>query len=487
MNLEIFKNKWLQASLILLLFGHTMAQNQLTQAIQTLANDPVMKYGSLGIAVIDVSSGKLLAQYNEQESLIPASTMKILTTATALKLLGADYRFKTELLYDGKIVNGVLQGNLIIKGFGDPTLGSNQMPGVMPLSALMANFVENVKKAGIKSIQGKVVGDGSYFKGETAGNTWQWYDLGNYYASGTWGLNIHENFYHLYFQQVEKSGDIPKIARIEPLIPNLYFINEVTSANKNTGDNAYIYGGPHAYARVIKGTIPVGNQRFVIKGSMPDPPFFVAHRFMHALEEAGIATAKIAQTDLDFSSDEARTLLYTHYSPTLVEIATRANHESVNLYCESIIRAIGAAKNVRNSLQGGLDATRNYLAQQGVETDGLFLMDGSGLSPRIGITAFQMSDILHRVAKDEALFPVFYETLPLGGSAGTVKSLFKGTAALGKIRLKSGYIDRVRSFAGYVEHPSGKLLAFAVIANNFNCSTGTITKKLEQFMVKLCQ
>lgn len=479
--------KWIIISYLIFLFSELTAQSPFHQAIETLANDPVLKHGSLGVAVIDVSSGKLLAQHHQTQSLIPASALKIVTTASALKLLGANYRFKTELLYEGNISNGVLRGNLILKGFGDPTLGSDQMEGVPNLPTLMAYLVKMVQKAGIKEIQGKVIGDASFFRGETAGNTWQWYDLGNYYATGTWGLNIHENFYYLDFQQANREGETPKIARIEPLIPNLYFINEVTSAPKNTGDQAYIYGGPYAYARVIKGTIPVGNQRFTIKGSIPDPPFFAAHRLLYALEEAGIKTTKLVQTDVEWTAEKNRTLLFTHYSPTLAEIVKRANYESVNLYCESMIRAIGAAKNATNSLEGGIEAILAYWTGQGLDTEGIFLMDGSGLSPRTGISAYQMATILQLIANDEALFSVFYNTLPLGGQSGTVKSLFKGSTALGKIRLKSGYIERARSFAGYVEHPSGKRLAFAVIANNYTCTTSTMTKKLEQLMIKMCQ
>ncbi|NJK83070.1 MAG: hypothetical protein HC912_03880, partial [Saprospiraceae bacterium] len=148
-------------------------------------------------------------------------------------ILGTDFRFKTELQYDGTLdANGVLKGNLYIKGYGDPTLGSPEMENSLPLAALLSTWVEAVKKAGIRQIDGKIVGDASYFKGGESGDTWQWYDLGNYYAAGIWGLNIHENYYYLHFQQVNQLGDTPPIAKIDPMLPNLYLIQRRCSPSE---------------------------------------------------------------------------------------------------------------------------------------------------------------------------------------------------------------------------------------------------------------
>jgi len=179
--------------------------------------------------------------------------------------------------------------------------------------------------------------------------------------------------------------------------------------------------------------------------------------------------------------------LHTHYSPTLNEITKRANHKSVNLYCEAMIRAIGAKNNAKNSLEGGIEAIGNYWEAQGLGISGFFLRDGSGLSPRNGITPSQLAGILRLVSRDRALFNTFYATLPIGGQSGTVKYLFKGTAAAGNIRAKSGSLERVRSYTGYAKSSSGKLLAFAAIANNYKGSSRTIRKEFEKLMVSFCQ
>lgn len=470
----------------LIQFGFT--QNSIQKAIENFAKDEQILYGEVGFAVVDMQTGNVVANYNANKSLIPASTLKAITTLTALQILGTDFRFKTELQYDGTIdANGVLKGNLYIKGYGDPTLGSDKMDNTLPLAALMKTWVEAIKKAGIRQIDGKIVGDASYFKGGEAGDTWQWYDLGNYYASGTWGLNIHENYYYLHFQQVEQLGTTPPIAKIEPTLPNLYLINELQSAEKRSGDNAYIYGGPYAYTRIVRGTIPVGNQQFTIKGAMPDPPFFVAHALLYALEENNIKTAKQATTQFELKSNGTRTTIYTHYSPPLVEIAQRANYESVNLYCESLIRALGAEEKTANTLSSGIERIKNYWKNKDLNTDGWFLMDGSGLSARNGITALQMAKILQLGTTERESFKAFYGTLPVGGKSGTVKSLFQNTAASGNIRLKSGSIERVRAYTGYARTQDGRMLAFAFLVNNYTGSGIALRNKMEKVMVKLCE
>ncbi len=465
----------------------SFAQSFLNDAIRQLVNDEQVEYGEVGIAVLDAKTGQVIATHNEHKSLIPASALKAVTTLSALELLGKDYQFKTELQHDGEIVGGILKGNLYLKGFGDPTLGSDQMEAALDLSALLKQLTDAVKKAGIQKIQGKIIGDASYFKGIITANTWQWYDLGNYYASGAWGLNLHENFYYLNFQQQSQLGAKPPIAKIEPLIPNLYFINEVQSAASNTGDNAYLYGGPFAYTRVARGTIPVGDGLFQIKGAIPDPPFFAASTLLNALEISGVETAKQASTQRELNLTQKRTTLFTHYSPTLIEIAQRANFESVNLYCESLIRAIGAKQNGDDSLLAGIEAIQNYWASQDIDTEGWFLMDGSGLSPRNGITPLQLAQILQKATKDVATFKVFYTTLPIGGKTGTVKYLFQNSSANGKIRLKSGSIERVRAYTGYAQGKNEQMLVFALMVNNYIGSSSSLRRKMERLMESLCK
>jgi len=262
--------------LLLFILSNTafiFAQSHIQTKTNQLAQSEIMKHGQLGVYVIEVNSGKVLASNEANKSLIPASTLKAVVTASALKILGANYRFKTELQYDGIISNGILKGNLYIKGYGDPTLASDQMDEADDWETVQQAWIAAIKKAGIRQIDGAIVGDGSYFKGNIVGKSWQWNDLGNYYASGAWGLNFHENLYYLHLQKTANVGGTPKILRTQPRIPNLQFVNELQSAGRNTGDNAYIYGGPYADTRFIRGTIPSGSGTFKIKALFLIPLF----------------------------------------------------------------------------------------------------------------------------------------------------------------------------------------------------------------------
>ena len=162
-------------------------------AIQRIIKDTVLRAGQAGICVMDARTGEMLGSYNANMSLIPASNMKIVTTAAGLKILGSDFTYKTDLQYDGYIKDSVLSGNIIIKGYGDPTLGSSMMDSILSMQVVLDSIVFKIKELGINKINGKIIGDGTAFEKNTATPTWLWEDLGNYYGAGPSGLNLNEN------------------------------------------------------------------------------------------------------------------------------------------------------------------------------------------------------------------------------------------------------------------------------------------------------
>ena len=345
------------------------SQNVLEQAIERLVNDPAVRHAGLGVAVLDVKTGQTLGSYQAQQSLTPASSLKVVTTASALGILGADFRFKTELQYDGAIDSeGTLNGNVYIKGYGDPTLGSDHFAKAVPLEKVLQMWVDALRQIGVKKINGRLVGDASYFETAVNGRTWLWEDLGNYYASGAWGLNIHENRYFIKFQQSQKLGSTPKVVSTQPNIPNLLLLNEVESAERGSGDNAYIFGAPFSYTRFIRGTIPVGSKLFTIKGSIPDPPFFAAHLLLNTLEAAGITTSKLATSQFELDrlgvAKTKRATIHTHRSPTLRDIVKETNLKSVNLYCEAMLKLIGDKAKGERSTAAGVEAIPSFLERQ---------------------------------------------------------------------------------------------------------------------------
>lgn len=470
------------------------AQDNFEKALADLKNIPAMKHAGLTVAVVDVATNKVIKADNEDLVLIPASSLKVVTTACALQVLGPEFQFKTELQYDGSIdANGVLNGNLYIKGYGDPTLGSHHFGNVKDLDQVMTEFVKAIKQEGIKKVNGKIVGDASYFGSAVNGRSWLWEDLGNYYASGAWGLNIHENLHFLELQQVSGLGSQPKYNKIEPYVPNLHFVNELKSAEKGSGDQAYIFGAPFSYTRFIRGTIPIGSGPFTIKGSIPDPPFFAAYTLMDYLEKNGVATSKDASSLLELnrvngklSKGKTYQTFYTFKSPPLSEIVKITNEKSVNLYCEAMLRTMGVKIKKEGTAEAGLEVIKDFLAKNGIDNDAFFIADASGLSMRNAVSAKQMALFMTAISKDKNINRIFEASLPKAGETGTLKGMFKNSIAIGKLKAKSGGMTRVRSYTGYATTKSGKQVAFSVIANNFTGKSSVIRRKMEALMIGVC-
>lgn len=465
------------------------AQSSLQNAINALANDVSLRHGTLSVSVIDIESGQLVASHEANRSVIPASSLKVLTTATALGLLGENYTFKTELQYDGSISDGVLNGNLYIKGYGDPTLGSDQMEGATSLENLLLEWNNSIQKAGIRQINGSVVGDASYFESRTIAPSWQWNDIGNYYGAGPLGLNIHENLYYLHFQQTSRLGATPKVAEVSPKIPNLTIHNELRSAGRGTGDNAYIYGAPYSYIRHVRGTIPVGSGIFSIKGSMPDAPLFAADELTKVLQRYGTTVQEAPSSQMTLSTrnmpQRQRTTIFTKYSPALRDIVKRTNMKSINLYCENFVKTLGAEQQKKGTRDAGLQVIKNFWKNKGLDLNGFYIEDGSGLSARNAVTSYHLAKIMQLAARDSRIYKALYDSLPVGGQSGSLKRMFRGTSAVGKIRAKSGTLKRVRSFTGYATTRAGKEVAFSIIVNNFSGSGGAMRKKLEKVMLAM--
>lgn len=459
--------------------------NRLSTAIQSLSKDPDLQSANWSVCVRDMNNGSILTEYQSRKSLSTASTMKAFTTATALSVLGSDFRFKTVLEIDGNLTSdGVLQGNLYIRGEGDPTLGSDRFGEKFELVSLMHVWANLIKTAGIKRIDGHVIGDATSFSSQLTPGKWSWEDMGNYYGAGAAGLNIHENYYRLDFQSGPKTGDATKVMRTEPNMTNIVFINEVSS--RGSSDNAYIFGSPYTNIRYLRGTIPPGRSRFSIKGSIPDPALFCAERLTDELSICGVPVSKAPSTmrleDLAGRRHTAqRKVIHTHQSPALRDIAYHTNMKSINLYAEALAIRTAIALKKGNSTAKAVKAMEDYWATKGVSTKGMYLRDGSGLSPNNVLSTSQLTAVLYRMRGNTA----FYNSLPLAGKSGSLKSMLKGTVAEGRLRAKSGYISGVRSYAGYVETVDGKKLAFAMIANHFSCGAGAMRRKLEKLMVAL--
>ncbi|MFC1731228.1 D-alanyl-D-alanine carboxypeptidase/D-alanyl-D-alanine-endopeptidase [candidate division KSB1 bacterium] len=468
---------------------HTV--ENLKEDILNFSRDASVKHASWGICVIDVETGNKLADYNSSTSLIPASTMKIVSTAAALSLLGKDYRFKTWIEMSGQIdATGVLRGNLYLRGGGDPTLGSKRFLGTGSES-IFSNWIKAIKNAGIRKIDGRIIADDSNYEGQMIPPSRTWDDMGNYYGTSCSALSYHENYFTVLFKPGYKIGSETQVLRTIPEIPDVQFENQVTTAASGTGDQVIIYVAPFSEIIQLEGTVPIGSKEFSVKGSMPDPAYTLVFSFEKYLKEHGIISAFPATTIrklklVNKESEEKRKVLLTHQSPRLEEIIQLTNINSINVFAESMVLITGKTQTGSGSYKSGLQSIASFWKSKGINLNGFNMEDGSGLSRQNLITTEQLSRMLEIFVKDNAYIP-FKNSLPLAARTGSLKNIFKGTYAENNLQAKSGYLTATRAYAGYVTNKNDKLLAFAVIVNHYDGTASEMKRKLEKLMLSIAE
>lgn len=429
---------------------------RLDKQVHTLLQDPTMKHASFSLSVLDGATGKAVYQYNEQVGLAPASTLKVLTSITALAELGAKSSFETVIGYTGEIKEGVLQGNLVIKGGGDPSLGSWRYQNTKE-DQVLNRWVALVKKAGITTITGGIQIDQDDWDQERVPDGWIWQDLGNYYGAGAGSLNWRENQFDVYLAAGPSIGARVKITKITPALTGAELRSALTTGPRGSGDNAYIYLPPNANKGVIRGTIPLGEQAFQISGALPDPSGQLKEAFASALSLAGI---ELVQTPLFESGGKMRTL-GTESSPSLDSLVYWFMRKSINLYGEAMVKQLAVNAGKKPSTSDGIDHMISFWKQKNIDPGALQLMDGSGLSPQNRITTDALTTALYWAQK-QSWYNVFYQALP----------------AYNGMKIKSGSINGARAYAGYHKAADGKNYILAIIVNNYTGSGGAAVRKL---------
>ncbi len=464
------------------------AKEELSQIIDEQINSSVLKHAQWSVHAEFADTGETIVDLNGEKSLAPASGLKVITTGVSLIVLGEDFRFETNLYYDGNISDtGILHGNIYIVGGGDPTLGSDQVTGSHHLEKLMQKWVESIKKLGIGQIAGNVVGDTSFFDHDTVPNFWTWSDIGNYFGAGTSSLCIHDNLYYLYFRPGKRVGDSAKIVRIEPEVEGIEFDNHMRTGKIGSGDNGYIYCAPRQRVATLHGTIPGGVKEFAIKGSIPNPPLFAAQYLTKFLKRNQIEVSGLATVIKQQRNYHDKKKICSISSQPLREIIKVTNKKSINLYAEQLVKMIARNGTAIGNTKRGISIIENTLRSLGIDTGGLSLFDGSGLSRNTMITTRICAKFLSAMAKEKT-FDSFYGSLSVAGDPediGHVKKFGRGTPLAFNARVKTGYIKGVRSHSGYLHSRSGRLISFSLICNNFASPTKAIDRIHESVLLKL--
>ena len=441
-------------------------KDRLGAAIAALKKDEQFKHALISMYAIDSKTGNVIFDYNAQSGMAPASTQKVITSVSAFELLGKDYRYKTTVGYDGNIVANKIQGDLIISGSGDPTLGSWRWPATSA-PKVISSIIETLRQKNIAGVTGNLLADLRNWETQSIPRGWTWEDMGNYYGAGAWALNWHENQYDLILQPGKSVGDAVKIVTTQPgILSTINLNNELSSGPAGSGDNAIIYLSEYGNNGFVRGTVPAGKETFTIKGALPVPYITFLESIAFAAAEKGIKIdgkpKKMEATLLKnlAVSRNIQTLLQIE-SPSLDSINYWFLKESVNLFGEAFVKSIAFKQKGFAATDSGLAIIRYFWSSKGIDKAALNMMDGSGLSPANRITTNALVTVM-QYARDKIWYESFYTALPL----------------MNGIKMKSGYISGVRSYTGFVKSKTGVEYTFAFIVNNFNGNPTTVREKM---------
>jgi D-alanyl-D-alanine carboxypeptidase/D-alanyl-D-alanine-endopeptidase (penicillin-binding protein 4) len=454
------------------------------RSFETFLSDSAMMHASASLCVADAENGEVMMEYNSGISLIPASVLKLITSAAALELLGPRYTFKTIIGYTGSLNkrSGRLTGNIVIQGGGDPALGSKYFSD--HYQDFLSRWTAEIKKLGIKKINGRVVTDDSYYDFQPVPAKWLWEDAGNYYGAGAYGLSVFDNTYEIHLKTSSDSSRLV-ITEIVPYECRYELANWLVAAG--TSDEGYVFAAPYSTNGWLAGTIPINREDFVLKASIADPPLLIAKMLNKNLETSGISISGDPTTiRLEHNNLSENVVPITEIiSPPLADIIEVLNHESVNLYAEHLIKELGKIYKNTGSTAAGIEVIKDFLHDAGIKTEGMFIEDGSGLSHLNSIDTGELVNLLFYIKNRGKYFPEYLSSLPVAGKEGTLINYFRDPVFDSRLKAKSGSMNRVRSYAGYFTTASGKNMVFSIIINNYTGPSQNITSGIEEIIKEI--
>ncbi len=453
---------------------------ELATGIETVLSHPDFLNANWAVLVVDLDSGERLYEKNAGKSFLPASNGKIYTTAAALDQLGVDFRFKTPLYTRGEIVDGVLHGDIVVRGTGDPVIGGRFTGGDITL--LFRAWADSLKALGIHKIHGSIIGDDNEFDDIPLGIAWSWDDEPFWYSAEISALSLSDNNVDFTFKSTTEGepveiswepGNTDYISVTNNLLTVPSDSARRTRYDKRRGTNQFVIAGELPRGRTGSTSLSITN-----------PTLFFTHVFRETLISAGIEVDGVSldvdalSDSLDYQADDMR-LVATHTSVPLSDIVYELNKISHNLYAEMLLKKLGTVFPVDDpdlvpgSAAMGIARAMDTFAAAGVDTSRIHLKGGSGLSRMTYVTAEMTASVLTFMwhHPDDAVKDAFLDSLPVGGFDGTIKSRFKAGRTRGKVRAKTGTMTGVSALSGYVPSDVGTNLLFVIMANQFTVPT----------------
>ena len=454
----------------------------LEKTIHSVHRENGMQHGMLSVCVYNMTKGHEVYSYNSQMSMTPGSVVKIFTTGAGFARLGSDFRFTTRLGIRGNIDrDGVLHGNIYIIGGGDPMLGSFRYRQTTP-DSLFDGWTQALRKKGIRRVDGRICYHVSIFDEQPLHDSWAWGDVGNYYGAGVSALNFHENAYFVYFNPGHKLGYPASVSRTSPKNISVLGVCEVSTGPEGSGDNVCVYGSPTGLERLYRGTVPLGKRDFAVRAALPNPAKHCADLFALHLRTHGISISSNSMQV--YTQPDSLRIVLDYYSSDYYTIAQYTNLTSNNVYAESILKYLGYNKYGRGTFANGAKVVLDYLREKKLDLGGIKIVDGSGLSHQDKVTADFVCRYLMAVGK-EPFFNEFLRTLSKVGESGTAKNLLTSLPAGMSVRVKTGSMEGVKAYAGYIDAANGDRLAFSIISNGHEVSSSVAGEKLNKILQKI--
>ncbi|MDL1913290.1 MAG: D-alanyl-D-alanine carboxypeptidase/D-alanyl-D-alanine-endopeptidase [Bergeyella sp.] len=421
----------------------------INEKIDLLQKDPVLRNADWGLVIYDPKTRNVINSYNESYAFTPASTTKLLTTETAVSLLGTDFVWCTQLEYSGTIENGILRGDLYLVGSGDPTLGTNKA-GAANYASIVFDFKNALKELGIREIQGNIVLQTAVFKDNlrnTLPENMVWLEREHYYLP------------------------VGSASMVDPKKEKRVIRISAQSKKKN-----YFYVSPYTHEMVYTDSYDMG----YILTKLPEPPIYLANSLRQDLVKSGIVVDGKVITKMLDKNPESRIPITKYKSPPLKDIIYYTNQRSDNSLAEALLRMLGFQCFSDQTLESGRLAVTEHLRNEKFDFSGLVYHDGSGLSRTNKVTPIAQVKFLSNLMNKD-YFPDFFSSLPIAGQTGTLKRSFLGSG-YGQIFAKTGTLNKVKTLAGYLKTYSKKTLVFSLMINNYAGSVDQVKSRMEQIL-----
>jgi len=443
-----------------------------SERVEKLLEAPPVDKGEWGLLVLDAATGDTLYEKNADKYFVPASNMKLLTTALALDTLGPDFKFRTTIETNGTLAtNGKLSGDLILVGRGDPNLSNRKFPFETkeefagPPEKALAELADAVLAHGVKEVTGDVVGDDSYFPRERYPDGWEIDDMVWEYGAAISAIVVDDNTVTLTLTPGEKAGDAVQ-AMMEPAEQEFVVQNEVTTVAAKEKPDLRLTREPGASTVVVSGTLPAKSSPHKLVLAIQEPAEHAAALLAKLLAERGVKVDGKPRAQHDPDPAEAmRTVLAEHLSIRLGDSVKLVNKISQNLHAEVLLRTAARQSGPWSDPDDLLKFPKQFYAKAGIGDDDVVQSDGSGLSRHDLVTPRAFVELL-LYAQRQTWFAEYYASLPVAGVDGTLNERMKDSGIAGRIHAKTGSVSHVRTLSGFAEAPGGRRLIFSFLSNN---------------------